>query len=362
MVSPHMSPLAISLAEQGYKVNYIAEMTMSRHRIKTGWKFNSLQNVNVIIANDNKKIESIISNSPKDSIHICQGLRGNGKVKIAQKFIRKLKRREWIILETIDDKFFFGFLKRLVYRVLSIYYHNKFEAILAIGHNTNRWLIERGFNQKKIFPFAYFLSKPKLDKTLTEKSKEFEFLFIGNLITRKKIDLLIRALSLMKDKKFHLKIVGNGPQYNYLKKLTNTLLMDKKLIWVGLVEFNKIPSILANADCLVLPSRHDGWGAVVSESLLSGTPAICSNSCGVSEIIFNTKYGRVFNVNNIDSLFKELTSMFEFGKLNIQQRKDLKTWSECLSSEYGAKYFIEILNFVKDMKIQDKKPTPPWKK
>lgn len=361
MVSPHISPLAISLAEQGYNIHFIAEMSMSSHRIKTGWKFNHMPNVNTVIIDNIETIKSIILSSPKDSIHICQGLRGNGKVTIAQKFIRKFQRREWIILETIDDKNFLGFFKKIIYRFLSIRHNNKFEAILAIGLNTKKWLIARGFNKKKIFSFAYFLSNPKLDNYQNSESKEFEFLFIGNLIPRKKIDLLIRTLSLMKDKKFHLKIIGSGPQYNYLKKMCDKLLNDKKVTWMGLVDFDKVSSILANADCLVLPSRHDGWGAVVSESLLVGTPAICSDSCGASEIILNSGYGRVFKNNDTASLLHELNSMYNSGKINIKKRQIIKKWAKCLSADYGSKYLLKIIKHIEEIEEQDKQPPPPWK-
>lgn len=42
---------------------------------------------------------------------------------------------------------------------------------------------------------------------------------------------------------------------------------------------------MARADVLVLPSWHDGWGAVVSEALMAGTPAIASDACGSAGVV-----------------------------------------------------------------------------
>ena len=56
------------------------------------------------------------------------------------------------------------------------------------------------------------------------------------------------------------------------------------------------------ADCLVLPSKHDGWGTVVSEALISGVPAICSDTCGVAEVVKLSNYGGVFKSGNIEDL------------------------------------------------------------
>ena len=50
---------------------------------------------------------------------------------------------------------------------------------------------------------------------------------------------------------------------------------------------------MAAADVLVLPSRFDGWGAVVNEALMVGTPVICSDRCGASDVIENGRNGYV---------------------------------------------------------------------
>jgi glycosyltransferase involved in cell wall biosynthesis len=42
---------------------------------------------------------------------------------------------------------------------------------------------------------------------------------------------------------------------------------------------------LADADCLVLPSRFDSFGMVVAEALACGTPALVSERVGAKEIL-----------------------------------------------------------------------------
>ena len=48
---------------------------------------------------------------------------------------------------------------------------------------------------------------------------------------------------------------------------------------------SKIGNTIYQADNLVLPSSHDGWGAVTTEALMVGTPVICSDTCGSSLIV-----------------------------------------------------------------------------
>jgi hypothetical protein len=62
----------------------------------------------------------------------------------------------------------------------------------------------------------------------------------------------------------------------------------------------EVPRAMAQADCLVLPSIHDGWGAVASESLMVGTPVVCSDACGVAGVVQASGVGGVFPVKDKD--------------------------------------------------------------
>ena len=62
----------------------------------------------------------------------------------------------------------------------------------------------------------------------------------------------------------------------------------------------KIPEVICESDCLVLPSRYDGWGAVISEALMVGTPVICSDNCGAANVVTASNVGSVFSTNDFD--------------------------------------------------------------
>ena len=89
------------------------------------------------------------------------------------------------------------------------------------------------------------------------------------------------------------------------------------------------------ADCLVLPSKHDGWGAVVSEALISGVPAICSDTCGVAEVVKLSNYGGVFKSGNIEDLVKNLKVVLDDGPLEKKERQKLLSWSKKLHQMKG---------------------------
>ena len=147
-------------------------------------------------------------------------------------------------------------------------------------------------------PFAYFLKEPDTKYLLEQnprnnKNRPFRFIFVGQLIKLKRVDHLLKGLKDLKNKNIELWIVGNGPEKKRLEALANFLL-PKKVRWLGVLSINKIPDVLSQVDCLVLPSRYDGWGAVVTESLMVGTPVICSNKCGSSIIVQASKVDMYF--------------------------------------------------------------------
>ena len=98
------------------------------------------------------------------------------------------------------------------------------------------------------------------------------------------MDLLIAALARFEDRNVELVVIGSGPLEDKLRTDAEAALTGRAS-WIGCLPVGDVPGEMAKADCLVLPSRYDGWGAVVSEALLVGTPAICSDKCGSAGVV-----------------------------------------------------------------------------
>ena len=351
MVTPHMVALAAALAERGFKVNYVANEILSKERTKIGWKMPELGKVKLLLATNKDAVIRYALNAPEDSIHLCQGLRGNGLVSYAQRVIRKRDLRHWVMMETIDDIGWIGFVKKVLYRILSLYWRNHLTGVLAIGCKAPEWFVARGMERSLVYPFAYFLKEPKINNLLNtsikkNKKRSFRFIFVGRLINRKKVDLLIKAIAALKLKEIEFWIVGAGDdtEEQHLRSLAN-LLLPKKVFWLGVLPIKQISNVMLKADCLVLPSLHDGWGAVVSEALMVGTPVVCSDKCGSSAVVEASGVGSVFSTNNQKALMDSLNNQYEKGLVSSKQRQKIMKWSRCLGASSGAKYLESILNF-----------------
>lgn len=352
MVTPHLAALAAALAERGFKVNFIANENLSKKRIQQGWEMPELGKVKLLLAPNKDTVIRYASNAPQDSIHLCQGLRGNGLVSYAQRVIRKRGLRHWAMMETVDDSGWNGFFKKIFYRILFLYWHSHLSGVLAVGQNTLDWVVARGVERSLVYPFSYFLKEPTINNLLNvsikkNKKPSFRFIFVGQLINRKKVDLLIKAIAALKLEKIEFWIIGGGPEEKRLRSLAN-ILLPKKVFWLGVIPIKKIPAVIHQADCLVLPSRFDGWGAVVQEALMVGTPAVCSDKCGSSVIVEASKVGSVFSTNNQQALISSLSNQYEKGLVSSKQRQKIIKWSRCLGASSGAKYLESVLNLKND--------------
>lgn len=356
IVSPHMAGLAEALARSGRPVTYIAEQPMSAERAALGWKAPELGAVTLRFAPDTAAAANLVSEAPETSIHICQGFRGNGVVGSARTALARRCLRQWVIMETVEEQgWAASAIKRLEYSRLMRAWRGKIEGVLAIGESTPAWLAARGMPAERIVPFAYFLPEAEIPMPPQRSmGAPFRFLFVGRLIERKRIDTLIDALARLKDYQFELMVVGSGPLMEIMRRRARACLSDR-VIWLGQIPIGEIPAIMADADCLVLPSRHDGWGAVVSESLMVGTPAICSDRCGAAGVVRASGHGGVFKAGDVDALDSVIRHCIEAALQTQAHRDALADWAKCLTAEAGAIYLEKILRGELQGDV-----APPW--
>jgi glycosyltransferase involved in cell wall biosynthesis len=355
IVSPHMADLAVQLAQRGYKVVYVAQQIMSEDRIKLGWTAPSLTGVSLKRIENDAAVQKLILLADVNSIHICQGVRANGRIGLAQQLLTLQKLQQWVVMETVDDSGCKGILKRFVYSYFFKRRQHEISGVLATGYETRDWIVARKMPKEKIFPFAYFLPQPKQIKYQKRQDEKFRFIFVGQLISRKRVDYLIKSLATLNSPSFELYVIGDGPEKFALHELAKNTLTNK-VIWFGKVPLTEVPNIIANSDCLVLPSTHDGWGAVASESLIVGTPVICSDACGVADVVRASGAGGVFSNKNTETLALELRKQLAQGPFSQKARLDLTQWANCLTAEAGANYLHEIFQ----CKISNERPIPPW--
>src|SRR5580704_13181820 len=125
-----------------------------------------------------------------------------------------------------------------------------------------------------IDPHGYIYSERKEDYYLFMSSMDWAF--------EKGLDT---ALALAADLGFRLVVAGTSGEAAVIHKMEG-LCSQVGVEYVGDVRGKTKAELLAGAQALLHPTRlHEGFGLVMAEALMSGTPVICSDCGACSEII-----------------------------------------------------------------------------
>lgn len=322
-----------------------------------GWEVPDLGGARLKYAPDRDAMTSLARAAPAGCVHICQGLRGNGLVADAQKALARKGMDQWVVMETVENSGLGGLLRRLEYRRLIFSRRDKVTGYLATGHETRDWLIHRGAPAESVFPFAYFLSDLSFQlPQVVRRDGAFRILFVGQFIELKRLDLLIDAIAAIERDDVELTVVGSGPLEAQLRERAQTTL-GPRVRWLGRQKSTEVPRHMASADCLVLPSRYDGWGAVVSEALMAGTPAICSDKCGAAGVVRDSRRGGVFPADDLDALSTLLGRVIDQGRQTVEGRGRLAAWASSLGASAGADYLSRIIDYSRGGGVR---PVAPW--
>lgn len=132
------------------------------------------------------------------------------------------------------------------------------------------------------------------------------FLFVGNNYDRKGLAPLLNALKHLKEKSFHLSVIGKDKNLARYQSLSESLGIKNKVSFWG-PQKNLLP-FYQSADCLALPTYYDPFANVTVEALAMGLFVITSDFNGGSEVLTKDT-GRVL-LNFEDDLVKSLKKVF----------------------------------------------------
>lgn len=145
--------------------------------------------------------------------------------------------------------------------------------------------------------------------------------FVGGLIPRKNVRILIIAVSelLKKYSNLNLLIAGDGVEERKLKQLVSELNVNEHITFLNRIEPNKVVEYMNASDVFCLPSKSEGLPNVVVEALLCGVPVVASAVNELPYIIKDGKNGFLVDPNSkeeiITAIDKTLSRTWDRNKL-----------------------------------------------
>ena len=350
-----------SLAADGqHDVFLVTQDDMPGWRIDMGWKKPDYGNVTLIHKPDKITVNRLARENKNDTTHIFNSLGVYPMVHYAFKQCPE-NANIGIFSETHVWKGLKGPVRLVLGKYRAARYDYKINFILAVGTLGYKWFQLCGFPDNKIYPFGYFvedsMNQTNYEIDYNNNDSLFRIGFTGQLIYRKGLDILIRALSDIKDLKWVLDVVGDGEKRSELQSLCEKLDIADRVYFHGAKANQDVVRAMKKLDLFVLPSRWDGWGAVTNEALMNGVPVICSDLCGSASLIRDDRIGEIFAANNTHSLRQALVKRISCGKRTKETANIITKWSKKIRGESAANYLMDIINASLS---KSAKPSPPW--
>ena len=172
-------------------------------------------------------------------------------------------------------------------------------------------------------------------------------LFVGRIETRKGVDVLLAAayevLAACPDAELHL-IGKNNPIPGehesifdrHLRAIESRPDLDARIVFHGMLPDDDVRQAYADCDVVVLPSKYESFGLVLTEGMMFGKPVVGVRAGGPTEIIADGENGYLVPPDDVSALATALRKLVESAELRA-------TFGERSREIYEAKFTTEIM-------------------
>ncbi len=221
-------------------------------------------------------------------------------------------------------------------RASKVFFQNPDDMNLFIGSNLvarekSGLLPGSGVDLKKFKP----INKEKDDS-------KFRFLLISRLLKDKGILEYIEAIKIIKNKyqNVEFEILGaidKGNKTAISKEMLQNWIDDGLISYLGVID--NVQNVIADADCVVLPSYREGTPRSLLEASAMEKPIIATNAVGCKEVVDDGINGYLCEVKNSVDLADKLEKMLA---LSDAERKNMgKKGREKVLKEFDEKIVFE---------------------
>ena len=120
-------------------------------------------------------------------------------------------------------------------------------------------------------------------------------LFLGNVIPRKGLHVLIRGLAGLQGSGWQLTVAGDlsvdRSYASQMRTLVRTLGLGNEITFTGRIADTDLPGLFAEHHCLAMPSSYEGFGIANLEAMGFGQPVIATTAGAGPEWIQNGEQG-----------------------------------------------------------------------
>ncbi|WP_155864512.1 glycosyltransferase family 4 protein [Deinococcus ficus] len=345
--SPHQFALinALSRHEGQYDVVLVVSREVGEMRAGLNWGTEKYEHVQVHQAPSPAEIDLLVKHHPTESVHIFSGLEADAIGKAALNACIRHGAKVAIMAEspTHQGPTLKGLATRVKYARLAVRYRRFISHLFTIGAATPRFYESVGFKGVRMVPFGYYIDHPRRTPAPRE-GNTVRLLFVGRASPAKGGELLLNALAQVSGD-WHLTLVTQGPERPTWETQVSRLGLSDRVQFTDFEANEQVQQRMANSDLLILPNTgKEGWGAVVNEALLQGTPVLCTTWTGAQDLVRAAPGGGKVVKPQLEDLKLGLQAFVDQGPRTSEMRATTSSWAqETISGAAAADLMVKSL-------------------
>jgi glycosyltransferase involved in cell wall biosynthesis len=216
------------------------------------------------------------------------------------------------------------------------------DAITVTGNKMRQGLVARGVPEKNIHILPHSVDIERFSPRDSEK--KYDVLSVGQLIERKRMDVLIDSAAELARQGLVLRvgILGRGPLEEALKARA------ERAGVAGHVEFlsyrDDVEAVLASARSFCLASEWEGVPFALMEAMAAGLVPVVTNVGTIEDWVTQGENGFIVPPGDVAALSSALRRLFSDGGAELHRlRTQLMNERERLGFERGAQVWRDIL-------------------
>jgi len=137
------------------------------------------------------------------------------------------------------------------------------------------------------------------------------FLYIGRLDGEKRLDTLVEAVALLSRDDFQLAIGGIGLYEQSLRRQVQALGLESRVVFIGFVEPEHLPSLYNSVDIFVMPSPEELQSIATLEAMACGKPILAANGRALPELVESGVNGYLFQPNHPEDAARKMKQLMD---------------------------------------------------
>lgn len=234
-----------------------------------------------------------------------------------------------------------------IYEALDRLAFCRFDAVVPLSSGIYKELDKLFWLSHKLYLIQNGVDVGEIDQVgvkcvIEPVNQPFVIGYIGQLIPRKRLDLILKAVSaLSHEMDIKAQFIGTGSEQEALEKEAADLGISGQVEFLGYREDRL--GLLREFDVFVLPSELEGIPRCIMEAMAMGVPCAVSRIPGCVDLIEDGVTGISFEVNDLSAATEAIGRLLRDRELRQRIVKSARHKIETtFSSEYMAHQYADL--------------------